>query len=239
MDKLLDFCHDDEGISFEELLAVASVGKEELVTGLNDLLSESKIEIVDSKEGLRYRSKQASSFHGQLGDEEKTLLSLIESSRNYGVWVRDLKQKSGLHQTVLNKALKQLESRLLVRPIKSLKFPTRKIYVGYAIKSLDESKYSNWYTDSEIDGELVGKVIFVLKKIFESRPDSQLSSIEVLEILRDTKILSTEVSEDEVNQILDVLVLEEIVTRTPSKPQSYMLRPMAHVSCGLSYCSFT
>jgi DNA-directed RNA polymerase III subunit RPC6 len=231
---IIDLCLGDEGAPFEELFLSCAVKKEDLVAQLNDMLSGGVLEIIDTKQGLKYRSKKRLLSGHQLSEDEDTILLLIESTKSCGIWVRDLKQKSGLHQTVLNKTLKQLESRLLVRPVKALKFPTRKIYVSYSIQSLDESKYSSWYTDSEIDGELVAKVLFVVRKIFQSRSDMPLLATDIVASLKETKVLSMDITGDEMNQILDVLVLEEFITKSQSHPQTYRLRAVNPLFSGLA-----
>lgn len=38
-----------------------------------------------------------------------------------GIWIKDLKFKTNLHQNVLNKSLKTLESKKLIKSVKSIK----------------------------------------------------------------------------------------------------------------------
>ena len=72
--------------------------------------------------------------------EEKSpddiVLALIEDSGKNGIWIRDIRGKSKLSQIILNKALKSLENKKLIRPIKSIS--NRKLYVIFDLEP-DES----------------------------------------------------------------------------------------------------
>ena len=51
-----------------------------------------------------------------------------------GIWSRDIKRKTNLAQTAVTKILKTLESRNLVKPVKSVNDGKRKIYVLYDLE---------------------------------------------------------------------------------------------------------
>ncbi|RYG51264.1 hypothetical protein EON67_03740 [archaeon] len=51
--------------------------------------------------------------------------------RSQGVWVRSLKMSTKLQQQQLNKILKRLEKRKLAKPIKSIAFKNRRMYMGF------------------------------------------------------------------------------------------------------------
>lgn len=65
---------------------------------------------------------------GQIkGDvEEKLVYKIIEESGNKGTWIRDIRTKSNLVQTHLNKVLKSLKNKKLIKDVKCVN-STRKI----------------------------------------------------------------------------------------------------------------
>ena len=48
-----------------------------------------------------------------------------------GIWTRDIKSQSGKHQISVNKILRHLEGRQLVKAFKSIKSPSKKYYMLY------------------------------------------------------------------------------------------------------------
>lgn len=53
-------------------------------------------------------------------NEEKVVYSIIEEAANKGIWIRDIRFKSNLIMTQLNKILKNLESKKLIKAVKSV-----------------------------------------------------------------------------------------------------------------------
>ena len=51
-----------------------------------------------------------------------------------GIWSRDIKRRTNLAQTAVTKILKTLETRNLVKPVKSVNDGKRKIYVLYDLE---------------------------------------------------------------------------------------------------------
>lgn len=53
-------------------------------------------------------------------NEEKVVYRIIEESVNKGIWIRDIRIKSNLMQTQLNKIIKNLESKKLIKSVKTV-----------------------------------------------------------------------------------------------------------------------
>ena len=60
---------------------------------------------------------------------KKLVYTTIRSAENEGIWTKTIKIRTNLHQTVLTRVLKSLENRALIKPMKSVKFPGRKLYI--------------------------------------------------------------------------------------------------------------
>lgn len=52
--------------------------------------------------------------------EEKLIYTIIEDGGNKGIWIRDIRVKSNLIMTQLNKILKNLENKKLIKAVKSV-----------------------------------------------------------------------------------------------------------------------
>lgn len=62
---------------------------------------------------------KASSTKG-LDCEEKIVYKVIEEAGNKGIWIRDIRYKSNLNMTQLNKVLKSLEAKKSIKAVKSV-----------------------------------------------------------------------------------------------------------------------
>ena len=52
--------------------------------------------------------------------EEKIVYGLIQDAGNKGIWMRDIRFESKLQPTVLNKILKSLENKKIIKAVKSV-----------------------------------------------------------------------------------------------------------------------
>ncbi|VDN36492.1 unnamed protein product [Gongylonema pulchrum] len=92
---------------------------------VNSLLSAGKIEMLQGKTtgAFTLRVRKGTQLQGA-SNEEQLIYSLIEESGKKGIWIRDIRDRTGLSQTRMRKVLNTLEQRKLVKSIKvSFKFP--------------------------------------------------------------------------------------------------------------------
>lgn len=109
------FSNDDLVQSFPEASAP------ERVAAINKLLQQGILEILTKGKSLIYRIKEESTSAPKGADnEEKIVYSIIEEGGNKGIWIRDIRVKSNLIMTQLNKILKNLENKKLIKAVKSV-----------------------------------------------------------------------------------------------------------------------
>lgn len=108
------------------------------VSALNRLLSLNKIDLLKSsaepgKFLYRIRDSAGSSsssitIGGGASDQtERVVYQLVKESGNLGIWMRDIRVKTQLSQIVLNKTLKSLESKKLIKAVKSVHASKKKV----------------------------------------------------------------------------------------------------------------
>ena len=94
---------------------------------------------------------QASSTQGK-----SIVFALAQGLKWYpGIWTKHIKSKTELHQTVVDRCLKSLTQKQLVKVVKSVKYPTRKIYMLANLEPSVELTGGPWYTDNELDLEFI------------------------------------------------------------------------------------
>ncbi|KAJ3614161.1 hypothetical protein NHX12_017737 [Muraenolepis orangiensis] len=111
---------------------------------INKLLSLGQLDLLKSSSGLLYRMKDtqlASKMKGS-DNQEKLVYQILEDAGNKGIWTRDIRFKSNLPLTEVNKILKNLESKKLIKAVKSVA-PDRSVTGGA------------WYSDQDFEAEFV------------------------------------------------------------------------------------
>ncbi|KAG2073840.1 hypothetical protein BDR04DRAFT_1126991 [Suillus decipiens] len=90
-----------------------------------------------------------------MSGEEAMVLGHIQASANEGTWTKQLKAKTEPHQTLIDRCLKLLVQKQLVKAIKAVRHPTRKIYMLAHLEPSVELTGGPWYTDNELDTEFI------------------------------------------------------------------------------------
>jgi DNA-directed RNA polymerase III subunit RPC6 len=112
-----------------------SVSIQQRVSALNRLLSLNKIDLLKSATEpgtFLYRIRDTTGTSGSSiavgGDQmERVVYQLVKESGNLGIWMRDIRIKTKLSQTILNKTLKSLESKKLIKAVKSVHANKKKV----------------------------------------------------------------------------------------------------------------
>lgn len=72
-----------------------------------------------------------------------------------GIWKQDIRYATNLPQQALDKNIKLLEQRLLIKNVRSVGSKTKKLYMLYELSPAKEITGGPWYTDQEFDHEFV------------------------------------------------------------------------------------
>lgn len=80
------------------------------------------LELYTGKNQLLYKYKDPSKKTVLKGadNEERLVFKIIEEAGNKGIWIRDIRFKSNLNTTQLNKVLKSLETKKNIKAVKSV-----------------------------------------------------------------------------------------------------------------------
>ena len=154
---------------------------------INQLLKEAKIDLFKSKEGLLYKAKAPSKAASIAGDqEEKIVYSIVEKAGNFGSWIRDIRSQSNLGQTQLNKVLKSLESKKLIKSVKTVNATKKKVYMLYNLEPDHSVTGGAWYNEQDFDSEFVE----ILNQQCYRYVSCQISQLNLFLVVLDLKTLS-------------------------------------------------
>ncbi|KZT63169.1 hypothetical protein DAEQUDRAFT_734121 [Daedalea quercina L-15889] len=203
-----------------------------LATGLLKAMKDPKGNVL-----FRAVMKKEMEVKKDMSGEETMVLSHIQASGNEGIWTKHLKAKTELHQTVIDRCLKSLTQKQLIKAVKSVKYPTRKIYMLFHLDPSVEMTGGPWYTDNELDTEFIKLLCSACLRFVRDRslpkasssspPNSMLlypigaapaypTAAQVLNFLRKSRITETTLEVEHVEMLLGVLVLDGEVERLPA-----------------------
>lgn len=151
----------------------------------------------------------------------------IKGSDNRGIWTKDLKTRTNLHQTVLNKVLKSLEiTKKLIKSVRNVKNPTRKVYMLIGLNPSTDITGGPWFSETELDVEFINELCkvclrFITSKSFSSSNPEKLKLLlpttahfhyptlsQIHEFIIKSGITSTELGFEDVRMLLNRLVFD-------------------------------
>lgn len=189
----------------------------------------------DAKDGSP--NPAGAALAASLEGDERIVYQCIRGADNKGIWTRDLKNKTGLHQTVITKALRVLENRRLIKAVRSVKHATRKVYMLFHLEPSTSITGGPWFNENELDTEFIDVLCkscyrIVLKLSGQEQQMASLDSSntagiialrhlhfptlsEISKVLLSSGVMSAGVvlTEEDVQMVLERLVFDGVLER--------------------------
>jgi DNA-binding MarR family transcriptional regulator len=113
---------------------------------------------------LNPRTAQEAERYLSMTTDERKVYELIKASGRDGTWIKTIKEKSQLHTKIVNDSIKSLEKKQIIKSIKSVKAPSKKVYILFDIEPSTELTGGTWYTDTSIDTTFIQTIHTLLHK---------------------------------------------------------------------------
>jgi DNA-directed RNA polymerase III subunit RPC6 len=233
--RILELCtQNPEGIN--DLILqhhMPQVTAQQRLAALNRLLSLGKLDLLKSSQlGIVYRLKDnldPSSLMTSNSDmDEKLVYTIIKESGNKGIWVRDISIKTNVKSTALNKTLKSLETKKLIKSVPSVNANKKKVYMLFDIEPDRTITGGAWYSGKEFESEFVEilneQCYYYLKQLKEktcenknklavndpltNRTSSYATIKEIRDYIKNLGISKVELGSDDIETILNTLVYD-------------------------------
>lgn len=104
-----------------------------------------------------------------LSPDEALIYGYIREAGRDGIWTKTLHGRTNLHHNVVTRCLKSLEALRHIKQVKSVKNPTRKIYMLTGIEPSLELSGGPWFTDAEIDTEFIDSLTNVICRFVDTQ----------------------------------------------------------------------
>lgn len=153
----------------QEFLHISS--PTDLLMIAQELINRKLVKLVKQGDELKFQAISLSEASKiiSMSEDEAMIYSYIEASGREGIWTKTIKAKTNLHQHIVVRCLKALENQRYIKSIKSVKHPTRKIYMLYNLQPSIEVTGGPWFTDSELDTEFIDSLLTVIWRFVASK----------------------------------------------------------------------
>lgn len=183
---------------------------------INKLVGESRLSMsrsaVTNELCYTLKSEELAQQMAGLDAAAKMVYETIERAGNMGIWTKDIRMQTNIQQQALNKIFKTLESRQLIKPVKSVTAKSKKLYMLYNLTPSKELTGGVWYSDLEFDHEFIDELrSFILQCVRKLNGGKGVTLQEILDKMVQAKISRVELSTAEVFQLVNTLVYDYMV----------------------------
>ena len=214
-----------------------------LAPAINELIGQSRLTMskvnttsntngnnnIGSTTELHYQlvsNETAAKFYG-LDVAARLVYQVIERVGNLGIWTKDIRIQTNIQQQALNKIFKLLESRQLIKPVKSVAAKSKKLYMIYNLTPSKELTGGIWYSDLEFDHEFINELrIFLLQCVKRMNNGNGITLQQIIDKIKMAQISRVELSSNDVLQLIRTLIydymVEEITTSSNGSDTIYV-----------------
>lgn len=229
-----------DGISNEDIKTNLSEFAPEIrVAALNELIKSNRIDLLKKGNALIYKLKDAKTSSLEMDNDEAVIYNIIEAGGNTGIWMKDIRTKSNLAMQPLTKILKNMETRKLIKAVKSVNASKKKVYMLFDVEPARSVTGGAWYQDSDFETEFVDvlntQCLRFLserrkqaKKLEKDGPQAVAMKAmctvkEVHTYIKELQISKIELNEDDLEDILKTVVYDGKAQRIV-KPEGVFYR---------------
>lgn len=188
-----------------------------MVKIVNELLEDSRLNAERSGDGLVYRlvGEDVAARVRELDETGRDVYRTIEAAGNLGIWTKDIKRKTNLHIQTINKTIKALESRRLIKPVRSVNSKTKNLYMLYNLTPAEEITGGPWYTDQQFDHEFINGlrkfILMCCKKLNKGRG---VTLVQISNKMKQANVSKIPLDLDKVQQLVQSLAFDYMVEQS-------------------------
>jgi len=226
--RIIELCEElPKGITDQVIQNVMpTFDAQQRVMAINRLLSTGRISLLKSGNQLIYRLNNPDSSGSKIkgaDHQEKLVYQIIEDAGNKGIWIRDIRYKSNLLLTQVNKILKNLESKKLIKAVKAVNAARKKVYMLYNLEPDRSVTGGAWYSDQDFESEFVEVLNqqcckFLMQKATSARESkcdplaqrnaAYAASTDVWRFISELGISKVQLSVEDIETILSTLIYD-------------------------------
>ncbi|KDP37096.1 hypothetical protein JCGZ_06152 [Jatropha curcas] len=165
-------------------------------------------------QGQKRKQPESNSSAQSLTEHEQALYNAIRSKQDMGIWTRDMKRETNLPDTVVNKSLKVLQAKNLIKEVVNIQNKGRKYYMATEFEPSKEITGGTWYVEGNLDTMFIGVLKDQCKKQIEKLKVATVEA--VTDFINRTGVSTVHLTKQQIEEILKALVLDNKVTEVKS-----------------------
>ncbi|CAI0396724.1 unnamed protein product [Linum tenue] len=160
------------------------------------------------------KRKRPDSNSQGMTDQESVVYKLIHEKENMGIWVRDIKRSSNLQDTIVNKSIKTLLDKGMIKEVINVQNKTRKTYLAAEFEPSPELTGGAWYDDGNLDVDFINAV----KKLCSQKiKQLKVATVEsVMDSVKASGAFKADLKKNHFEEIFGALVLDNEVMEVES-----------------------
>jgi DNA-directed RNA polymerase III subunit RPC6 len=191
---------------------------------INELVQSSRLTMSKLGDELRYKLVSddiASKFVG-LDMSARMVYQAIEKSGNKGIWSKDIRTQTNIQQQALNKIFKVLESKRLIKPVKTVN--SKKVYMLFDLTPAKDITGGPWYTELEFDHEFIAEMRnFLMTCVKRLNNGLGVTLTEINDKMIESKVSKVQLSMDDIQQLMQTLAYDHLIEDAGMNAQEEML----------------
>ncbi|KAL3534144.1 hypothetical protein ACH5RR_002605 [Cinchona calisaya] len=167
-----------------------------------------------STSALKRKRPESNSLNDSLVDADRAVFNVIKSKEDMGIWTRDIKWETSLPENVVNKSLKSLLNKKLIKEVVNIKNKGRKHYMAAEFEPSKEVTGGAWYVEGNLDKELINVLKGLCLKIINSQKVVTVDG--VYDFLKKHKVTTFDCTKQQIAEILNSMVLDNEIIEVKS-----------------------
>ncbi|KAH8481361.1 hypothetical protein H0E87_029010 [Populus deltoides] len=163
---------------------------------------------------LKRKRPEVNSPAQSLTEHERLLYDVIRSKQDIGIWTRDMKKEAKLPDNVVNKSLKALQVKKLIKEVVNIQNKGRKHFMATEFEPSKEISGGAWYLEGSLDTEFIESLKQLCKRQIERRAVATLE--EVTDSINSYPAFNVDVTKQQIEEILRTLILDNVIMEVKS-----------------------
>jgi DNA-directed RNA polymerase III subunit RPC6 len=197
------------GVSESAIRSRFGTDYEALVPILNELLGMNRIQLFTQASGdmiFKLVDEDKAAKLVGLTHEQILVYQEIEKAKNSAIWSGDIRKKLNIQTQSIDKTLKLLLNRGLIKLTRDVNRKNRKIYILSELEPAKEISGGPWYTDHEFDHEFVHVLSASIVKYVKD--SGAVTATGIHDKVRKSGITNVNINPDEFSLLLQTLVYD-------------------------------
>ncbi|CAK9161969.1 unnamed protein product [Ilex paraguariensis] len=163
---------------------------------------------------LKRKRPESNPLTQSLVDADRAVLTVIKSKEDMGIWTRDIKRDTNLPENLVNKSLKSLLAKKLIKEVVNIQSKGRKHYMAAEFEPSKEVTGGSWYVEGNLDKEFISVLKDFCFRFIRSRKVA--TTEQVHDFFKKSGAIKVECTVQQISEILRCMVLDNEILEVKS-----------------------